>query len=171
MITFTRGPVAPTRTPRRRRPFATRSADARSPGRVAVELDADEQPRPTHLPDDGMRSRNVAEARAEVGADALGLLGEPLALDHVEHRRADGGRDGRPAKVEKKCQRAANSAAIAGVVMTAPIGWPLPIGLPRVTMSGTTPSCAKPQNGVPTRPKPACTSSAMQSAPAARARS
>ena len=36
-------------------------------------------------------------------------------------------------------------------------------------MSGTTPSWAKPQNASPTRPKPACTSSAMQSAPAARA--
>ena len=28
-----------------------------------------------------------------MGADALCLLGEPLALDHVEHGRADGGRD------------------------------------------------------------------------------
>ena len=32
----------------------------------------------------------------------------------------------------------ANFAAIVGVVMTAPIGWPSPIGLPSVTMSGTT---------------------------------
>ena len=57
----------------------------------------------------------------------------------------------------------------AGVVTTAPIGCPLPIGLPSVTMSGTTPSWAKPQNASPTRPNPACTSSATQSAPAARA--
>ena len=62
-----------------------------------------------------------------------------------------------------------NERAISGVVTTAPIGWPLPIGLPSVTMSGTTPPSSKPQNARPTRPNPVCTSSAMQTAPAARA--
>ena len=32
-----------------------------------------------------------------------------------------------------------NEAATSGVVTTAPSGCPLPIGLPKVTMSGTTP--------------------------------
>ena len=45
---------------------------------------------------------------------------------------------GLPPKVLKYENFAANFAAIAGVVMTAPIGWPSPIGLPSVTMSGTT---------------------------------
>ena len=71
--------------------MATALPMPRLPGRVAVELDADEEPRPAHLPDDRVRRRHLREARAEVGADALGPLGEPLALDHVEHGRADGG--------------------------------------------------------------------------------
>ena len=39
----------------------------------------------------------------------------------------------------------AKAAAISGVVTTAASGWPLPIGLPIVTMSGTTPCVSKPQ--------------------------
>ena len=42
-----------------------------------------------------MRGRDLGEARAEIGADALGLFGEPLALDHVEHGGTDGSRDRR----------------------------------------------------------------------------
>ena len=55
----------------------------------------------------------------------------------------------------------------SGVVTTAPSGRPLPIGLPSTTMSGTTPCVSKPQKCVPSRPKPICTSSAMQTPPAA----
>ena len=61
-----------------------------------------------------------------------------------------------------------NDAAISGVVTTAPSGCPLPIGLPRVTMSGTTPSSSKPQKCEPMRPKPTWTSSATHTPPAAR---
>ena len=46
---------------------------------------------------------------------------------------------GLPPKVLKYSIPVSNERAIAGVVTTAPIGWPLPIGLPSVTMSGTTP--------------------------------
>jgi multidrug efflux pump subunit AcrB len=59
-------------------------------------------------------------------------------------------------------------AATSGVVTTAAIGWPLPIGLPSVTMSGTTSSSSKPQKCSPIRPKPVWTSSATHSPPAAR---
>ena len=62
----------------------------------------------------------------------------------------------------------ANVSAISGVVITAASGWPLPAGLPNVTMSGTTPCVSKPQKWLPTRPSPVCTSSAMQMPPAAR---
>lgn len=34
---------------------------------------------------------------------------------------------------------AANDSASSGLVTTSANGWPLPIGLPKVTMSGTTP--------------------------------
>ena len=62
----------------------------------------------------------------------------------------------------------AKASAIARVVSTAPRGKPLPMGLPSTTMSGTTPWVSKPQKCVPSRPKPTCTSSAMQTPPAAR---
>ena len=74
-----------------------------------------------------------------------------------------------PPNVLKYSMPVSNERAISGVVTTAPIGWPLPIGLPSVTTSGTTPPSSKPQNALPTRPKPTWTSSAMQTAPAARA--
>ena len=73
-----------------------------------------------------------------------------------------------PPKVLKYSIPLSNEAAISGVVTTAASGWPLPIGLPIVTMSGTTPCVSKPQKCVPTRPNPTCTSSAMQTPPAAR---
>ena len=59
-------------------------------------------------------------------------------------------------------------AATSGVVTTAAIGCPLPIGLPSVTMSGTTPSSSKPQKCSPMRPNPVWTSSATHSPPASR---
>ena len=65
----------------------------------------------------------------------------------------------------------ANDAAISGVVTTAPSGCPLPIGFPSVTMSGTTPWVSKPHMWLPTRAKPIWISSAMHTAPFARASS
>ena len=44
---------------------------------------------------------------------------------------------GLPPNVLKYSIPLANASAIARVVTTAPSGWPLPIGLPIVTMSGT----------------------------------
>ena len=93
LITLSRGPVAPTRTPRRRRPFATALPMPACPGASQSSSTPTKRPGPAHLPDHRVRRRHLGEARAEVGADALGLLGEPLALDHVEHGRADGGGD------------------------------------------------------------------------------
>ncbi len=75
---------------------------------------------------------------------------------------------GLPPKVLKYSIPPANERAISGVVTTAPSGCPLPIGLPIVTMSGTTPWSSKPQKCTPTRPNPICTSSAMQTPPEAR---
>ena len=74
-----------------------------------------------------------------------------------------------PPNVLKYSIPVSNERASAGVVTTAPSGWPLPIGFPRVTMSGTTPWVSKAKACVPTRPKPVCTSSAMHTAPAPRA--
>lgn len=42
-------------------------------------------------------------------------------------------------------------------IMTAPMGKPLPMGFPSVTISGTTSCSWKPQKWLPTRPKPHCT--------------
>ena len=59
---------------------------------------------------------------------------------------------------------------MARVVITAPSGWPFPMGFPRVTTSGLAPWTANAhQSGAPTRPNPVWTSSAMASAPRARA--
>ncbi len=68
---------------------------------------------------------------------------------------------GLPPKVLKYSIPVTKEEAISVVVTTAAIGWPLPIGLPRVTMSGTTSWLSKAQKWVPTRPKPTWTSSAM----------
>lgn len=61
-------------------------------------------------------------------------------------------------------------SAISLVVTTQDIGWPLPMGFPMVTMSGTksSPCSWKAQKCFPTLPKPTWTSSAMNTPPAAR---
>ena len=61
-----------------------------------------------------------------------------------------------------------NDAAISRVVTTAARGCPFPIGFPIVTMSGTQSWVSKAQKCDPTRPKPTCTSSAIQTPPASR---
>jgi hypothetical protein len=66
---------------------------------------------------------------------------------------------------------AAKRSTMSARVTTAATGWPLPIGLPSVTMSGATPQAEKPQSPSPVRAKPHWTSSATKSAPAARATS
>ena len=58
-----------------------------------------------------------------------------------------------PPKVLKNSIPLSNDSAISGVVTTAPSGCPLPIGLPRTTMSGTTPCVSNAQKCVPKRPK------------------
>lgn len=62
------------------------------------------------------------------------------------------------------------ASATSLVVTTHDMGWPLPIGFPMVTMSGTksSPWSWKAQKWVPTRPKPTWTSSAMKTPPALR---
>lgn len=63
---------------------------------------------------------------------------------------------------------APKASAISLVVTTQDIGWPLPIGFPMVTMSGTksSPCSWNAQKCFPTRPKPTWTSSAMKTPPA-----
>ncbi len=75
---------------------------------------------------------------------------------------------GFPPKVLKYSIPLSNASAIALVVTTAPIGWPFPIGFPSVTMSGITSWVSYAHQCEPTRPKPTCTSSATQMAPASR---
>ena len=81
------------------------------------------------------------------------------ALPPAEHT-------GFPPKV-LKCSRCDIFFAISSVVTTAARGKPLPMPLAIVTMSGTTPWFSNPQNLVPVLPKPVCTSSAIQTPPAA----
>lgn len=59
-------------------------------------------------------------------------------------------------------------SAISLLVMTHDIGWPFPMGLPIVTISGTksSPCSWKPQKWEPTLPKPTWTSSAIKTPPA-----
>ena len=65
-----------------------------------------------------------------------------------------------PPQVLKYSMPLAKPLAQAGVVTTAPMGKPLPIGLPRVTMSGTTPYISNAQKWDPTLPNPTCTCTA-----------
>ena len=58
-----------------------------------------------------------------------------------------------------------NEEAISGVVKTAAMGCPFPIGFPITTMSGVTPLSWKAHMLVPTLPNPTCTSSAISSPP------
>lgn len=62
------------------------------------------------------------------------------------------------------------ACATSLVVTTHDMGWPLPMGFPMVTMSGTksSPCSWKAQTWEPTRPKPTWTSSAMTMPPALR---
>ncbi len=62
---------------------------------------------------------------------------QPLVADDVEHGETRPPETGLPPKVLKYSMPLAKAAAISGRQATAPIGWPLPIGLPMVTMSGT----------------------------------
>lgn len=73
---------------------------------------------------------------------------------------------GFPPKV-LKCSRRDMVFAISSVVTTAAKGKPLPMPFAIVTISGTTPWFSNPQNLVPVLPNPVCTSSAMQTPPAA----
>lgn len=56
-----------------------------------------------------------------------------------------------------KCPAFVKAFAIFGVVTTAPKGYPLPIPLAIVTMSGMISCISKPQKWSPVRPKPVCT--------------
>lgn len=73
-----------------------------------------------------------------------------------------------PPKVEKNSMPLSKERAISRVVTTAASGWPAPMGLPRTRISGTAPCISKAQKWLPTRPKPAWTSSAMHTPPARR---
>ena len=101
-------------------------------------------------------------------ADAQRARLQPLVASTSSTARPAAHETVLPPNVLKNSIPLSNAAAISRVVTTAPIGMPLPIGLPSTTMSGTTPWASNAQKCVPIRPKPVCTSSAMQTPPAAR---
>ena len=59
-------------------------------------------------------------------------------------------------------------AAISSRAIVAPTGNPLATALAITMMSGSTSQCSMPNHLSPVRPKPACTSSAMNSMPCLR---
>ena len=59
---------------------------------------------------------------------------------------------GLPPAEEKKLPSLARDSAMSRRVSTAPSGYPLPIALATVRMSGTTPCCCTPQKWLPSRP-------------------
>ena len=74
---------------------------------------------------------------------------------------------GFPPKVLKYSMPVTKASATFLVVTTAAKGCPLPIGLPKVTISGITSCVSKAHQCVPTLPNPTCTSSAIHKPPAA----
>jgi len=134
---------------------------------IANEFHAEEQPRSPHVADDRMPAGERAQRPEEVLAHLEGVLLQPLLLHDVEHGSPTAADTGLPPNVLKNSMPLSNDEAISRVVTTAPIGWPLPSGLPITTMSGTTPWASNAQKCVPMRPRPVCTSSAMHTPPAA----
>ena len=113
---------------------------------VAHELHAQEQARAAHVADEGVPLLEPAQARDEMLAHRGRRA--PAAPPPPARRARPGPRrtaTGLPPKVEKNSMPLSKEAAISGVVTTAASGWPLPMGLPSTTMSGTTPWVSKPQ--------------------------
>mmetsp|Transcript_22482 Transcript_22482/g.68528 ORF Transcript_22482/g.68528 Transcript_22482/m.68528 type:complete len:212 (-) Transcript_22482:731-1366(-) len=75
---------------------------------------------------------------------------------------------GFPPNVLKYSGPIANASEMLRVATTAARGMPLPNGLPKVTISGTTFCCSKAHQLEPHLPRPVCTSSAMHTPPLAR---
>ena len=103
---------------------------------------------------------HLSEAHPQVSADALGLLGEPLALDHVEHGRADRCGHGRPRERREE---------VPALRELCGDGWrrddgshrmPVAHRLPEGDDVGPDAVLGEAPNAVPTLPNPACTSSA-----------
>ena len=84
-------------------------------------------------------------------ADVVCVLDQILLLNHIKHGRGDGTADGvpwiswmilvlimnwtsPPYVLKYSTPVASKLAAISGVVITAPTGWPLPIGLAAITI-------------------------------------
>ena len=72
---------------------------------------------------------------------------------------------GEPPKVEICANRACSAMSLRARVR--PMGCPLAIPFALVRMSGSTPNCSMPHHLPPVRPQAVCTSSAMNSPPAA----
>ena len=140
----------------------------RGPGRpVQDELDPEKQAQPADVSDKGVPFAEPAQPGFQRGADPGGVLLQLFVLHDVEHREAGGA--GHRITAERIEVLHAIREGVRDcwvVVTTAPSGKPLPIGLPMVTISGTTLWVSNPQKCVPTRPKPTWTSSAMHSPPA-----
>src|SRR5258706_377303 len=124
--------------------------------RLACQFEPQEQAMPAHVADQRMPPVSSAFS-CNPSSRIASSTAKPTAHE-----------TGFPPNVLKYSIPLAKDAAISGVVITAPIGWPLPIGFPRVTMSGTTPCVSNIQKCEPARPNPVCTSSATQTPPAAR---
>ena len=149
-----------------RRQVAGRLARARDPGRARRRSSGLARARRRSPDGATARARSV---RSKLVAHGSGVRNEALVLEHVEDRERRRARDRVAAEgARRTSSRAPNRSTMSARVMTAATGWPLPIGLPSVTMSGTTPQREKPHSS-PVRPWPDCTSSATNSAPASRA--
>lgn len=140
----------------------------------------------------------TAEAVLEVGADDEGVLLEPLLLEHLEDGESAGGAQrvaaervevaapGQHLRDLRRRHHGAQRDAVADALKNPGVRpgserrvvvvdgtekqgleWRVRT-FAMVTMSGTTPWVSKPQKWLPTRAKPAWTSSAMQSPPAFR---
>ena len=104
---------------------------------VAHELDADQQAHAADVADRRMRGHERGDRGPQGGADPGRPLDQPFVLDDVEHRERRRARDrvaaergealGASRRNDRRCSRR---------VITAATGWPFPIGLPIVTMSG-----------------------------------
>jgi len=93
---------------------------------------------------------------------------EILIPDNVEYGEPDGARHGVAAVGVEVLHAVIEGAAELARRHHGAQRMPVPIGLPIVTMSGTTPWVSKAQKRVPARPNPVWTSSAMHTPPAAR---
>mmetsp|Transcript_46214 Transcript_46214/g.148920 ORF Transcript_46214/g.148920 Transcript_46214/m.148920 type:complete len:206 (-) Transcript_46214:799-1416(-) len=123
---------------------------------------------PTTAPCDASSARSACSAARSHCPVAAAFARSPSRSIASRTASPAAAQTGLPPNVLKYSGPAAKASDTRRVATTAASGIPFPIGLPIVTMSGTTPCCSNPHQQVPKRPSPVCTSSATQTPPAAR---